>query len=539
MTTQSATRNLEPVIFLYGPSGSGKSTTGRVLAERLDLPFLDLDAEIEARAGRAIPEIFARDGEARFRSWERETLERVLAEGEQIIALGGGALTAPETRALAEAHGRVVLLTANAEALLARLRADAVKRPLLVGDAAKKLDAYLARRAGHYASFSLQVDTTDKAPEEVAWELQLRLGLFRLRGMESRKHPAYDVRVRSGGLHCLGALLADRGLGGPIVVITDENVARHHLERALHSLRRAGYEAQGVVLPAGEAHKTAATATRLWEAFSAAGVERGSTVVALGGGVVGDLAGFAAATWMRGVPWAVAPTSLLAMVDASLGGKTGADLPQGKNLIGAFHPPRLVLADPDVLATLPRDEFVNGLAEVVKHAVIGDPALLPLARQALQAFYRDALSPPVVDLIRRAMGVKVRIIEEDPYEAGLRAALNFGHTVGHGVELASGFRLRHGEAVAIGMVVETRMAERLGLAAPGLAEEIAATLHALGLPTEIPTDLDRGAILAAMQRDKKKAGGVVRFALPAAIGEVRVGVEVPGYERVLGDKATR
>ncbi len=534
----TAVNGLPSAVFLYGPSGSGKSTVGRVLAEHLDLPFLDLDAEIEARSGTSIPEIFAREGEVHFRAWERLVLEQVIAGGERIIALGGGALTSPETRALAEARGRVVLLTADVDTLLARLRADAVERPLLAGDAEERLRALLARRAEHYASFPLQVDTAGKALEEVAWAVQVRLGLFRLRGMESRKHLAYDVRVQAGGLDALGAMLADRGLRGPVVVVTDENVAGFHLERTLDSLRHAGFEAHGVTIPAGEAHKTAATVARLWEAFSAAGVERGSMVVALGGGVVGDLTGFAAATWLRGVPWVAVPTSLLAMVDASLGGKTGADLSQGKNLIGAFHPPRLVLADPEALATLPRQEFVNGLAEVVKHAVIGDDGLLPLAEKALEQYLSDPSCPFVVELIRRAMAVKIRVIEEDPYEAGLRAALNFGHTVGHGVELASGFRLRHGEAIAIGMVVEARMAERIGLAALGLAEEIAATLRTLGLPTEIPPDLDRDAILAAMRRDKKKAGGVVRFALPAAIGDVRVGVVVPGYERVLGNKVT-
>jgi len=263
--------------------------------------------------------------------------------------------------------------------------------------------------------------------------------------------------------------------------------------------------------------------------------------MALGGGVVGDLAGFAAGTFLRGVPWVGVPTSLLAMVDASLGGKTGADLPQGKNLIGAFYPPRLVLADPEVLETLPEAEFVSGMAEVVKHGVIDDPELFETCLdfrslcEALRAREeRDFGS--LEEIIRRAMAVKIHIIEEDPYEKGIRASLNFGHTVGHGVELVSEFKVRHGEAVAIGMVGETRMAEQIGLAQAGLSDDIASVLNNLGLPTEIPPDLDRDAIIAAVQRDKKKADGVVRFALPAAIGKVRVGVEVNDWEAVISQQ---
>ena len=297
-------------ILLYGPSGAGKSTVGRALAEALGLPFTDLDALIEARAGRSIPEIFAAQGEAGFRQLERDALAAALTGEEQVIALGGGALTVPETRALAEARGQVVLLTAEAATLLERLRADAAERPLLSGDAAAKLAAYLQRRAAHYAAFPLRVDTTGKTPAEAAWEVQVQMGAFRLRGMASRKHPPYDVRVRPGGLHDLGAQMRARGLRGPVVVVTDEHVGALHLPRALASLRTAGYAASSVTLPAGEAHKTPAAVARLWEAFAAAGVERGSTVVALGGGVVGDLTGFAAATWLRGVPWVAVPTSL-------------------------------------------------------------------------------------------------------------------------------------------------------------------------------------------------------------------------------------
>ena len=505
-------------VFLYGPSGSGKSTIGGLLAENLSLPFVDLDVEIEARSGMPISEIFASQGEARFREWERTTLELILTSNEQVIALGGGALTVPETRHLAESAGDVILLHAAPDALVARLQADDEPRPLLTGDARQKLDAMLARRGEHYASFERQLDTTRLSPVDAAWELQILLGRYHLKAMP----PGYDVRIQPGGLDDLGALMQARGLNGPVAVVTDENVGALYLPRALHSLQKSGYAARGITIPAGETYKTLDTVSKLWDGFLSAKIERRSTVIGLGGGVVGDLAGFAAATFLRGVPWVAVPTSLLSMVDASMGGKTGADLPQGKNLIGAFHPPRLVLADPEVLATLPEEELRSGMGEVVKHGVIADARLLEF--RSLQDF------GTLAQTVSRAMAVKIRVIEQDPFERGIRAALNLGHTIGHAVELVSGFALRHGEAVAIGMVAEARLAEQVGLAESGLDDEIAAVLQAVGLPTEIPSELDRDAIIYAMQYDKKKSGGAVKFALPAAIGDVRVGVEVADME---------
>jgi shikimate kinase/3-dehydroquinate synthase len=514
-------------VFLYGPSGSGKSTVGKILAENLNQPFVDLDFEIEAQSGMSIPEIFASEGESGFREREHQALQGVLTPEEKIIALGGGALTIARNRELAETRGRVILLKAPPQTLLARLRADSIERPLLTGYAEEKLGALLERRGAHYASFPIQIDTDGKSPAGVAWEIQVQSGLYHLRGMQNRKHPAYDVRVQPGGIDQLGEMLRARSLRGPVAVVTDKNVGAAHLPRVTEALAKSGFESHGITIPAGEQFKTLQTIASLWGAFSSAKIERGSTIVALGGGVVGDLTGFAAASWLRGVPWVAVPTSLLAMVDASMGGKTGFDLPQGKNLVGAFYPPRLVLADPNVLATLPKEELINGMAEVIKHSVIADPELLALCRN-LPGFEN------LEGLVSRAMAVKVKIIEADPYEQGIRAALNLGHTVGHGVELASGFRLRHGEAVSIGMVTETRIAERIGLAQPGLADEISAVLQAVGLPTEVPANLDREAITTAMARDKKKAGGVVKFALPVAIGEVRVGVEVDDWKSMIG-----
>jgi 3-dehydroquinate synthase len=520
------------MIFLYGPPGSGKTTLGSCLAGNLDLPFFDLDAEIEAASGLDIPEIFAKEGEACFRQREFAALQTILEQSGKaasrgcVVALGGGALTAPETRRLAEQNGAILSLTAAYPVLLSRLQAAAPQseqknsavRPLLAGDLPGRLAALMEQRKDHYASFPLILDTGATSAQESAWQAGVKLGWYRVKGMGQ----PYDVLVQDKGLASLGDALQSYSLRGPAALVTDENVAAHYGAQAIDSLSAAGFTASKLEIPAGEAFKTIQTVQNLWSSFISVGIERGSTVLALGGGVVGDLAGFAAATYLRGVRWVNLPTTLLAMVDASLGGKTGADLPQGKNLVGAFHPPALVLADPLTLRSLPKAELRSGLAEVIKHGIIGDPELFELA-----------CSPSPTNLgqiVRRAMSVKVRIIEADPYERGLRAALNLGHTVGHAVEQVSGYHLRHGEAVAIGMVAEARLAERLGIAQVGLAETIATTLAGVGLPVAIPPPMDRGAILQTMQVDKKRAGGKIRFALPVKIGEVVTGVEVTDFD---------
>ncbi|HSL28375.1 MAG TPA: 3-dehydroquinate synthase [Anaerolineales bacterium] len=510
-------------IFLYGPPGTGKSTIGRVLARSLSSPFVDLDRVVETNAGMSIVQIMAQQGEAIFRDMETAALQEVLGQEEsarpQVIALGGGALLRNENRQFAEAHGTVVLLMAELETLVFRLRNDAGKRPLLAGDIRKKMIALLDQRREHYSSFPVQIKVDRKSAAENAFAIQSKLGHFHLRAMGE-----YDVLVES--LEKIGDQLRERELQNPLVV-TDENIAKLHAQSVLDSLRNAGFSPGLLTVPAGEAHKTLNTIQQLWQGFLGAGLDRRSTIIALGGGVIGDLAGFAASTYMRGINWVCVPTTLLSMVDASLGGKTGFDLPQGKNLIGSFYPPRLVLADPHVLQTLPEAEFVSGLAEVVKHGVISDPVLFEFCSRGM-----DCVKERLEAIVKRAMAVKVRIIEEDPYEKGLRAALNLGHTVGHAVELVSGFRLRHGEAVAIGMVAEARLAERLGVAQAGLSDIIRDVLSKLRLPVQIPQDLSHDEIIAAMRVDKKKIGKGVRFALPVDIGRVEL-VEVSDLDGVL------
>lgn len=482
------------------------------------MTWVDLDNQIVQGAGMSIPQIFAAEGEPGFRQRETAALQALVQNRHQVVSLGGGALLDENNRILAESAGLVLCLSASLETLSARVAEDGSIRPLIADGGLVEL---LERRAAHYTSFTYQLEVTNLEIEQAAWQAQVKLGAFHVRGMGV----GYDARVEAAGLDRVGEYLRHRKLNGPIALVSDEHVASLYAERVLASLRESGYPARLIVIPPGEAFKRIETVNGLWDGFLDAGLERGSTALALGGGVVGDLVGFAAATYLRGVRWVALPTSLLAMVDASLGGKTGADLPRGKNLIGAFHPPALVLADPGVLRSLPEIELRSGLAEVVKHGVIGDQWLFELCSRGW-----DAVNKNLDEIVRRAMAVKIKVIEEDPYERGQRAALNLGHTLGHAVELASDFRLRHGQAVAIGMVTAARLSERLGLAQSGLTQRIESVLLGLGLPTEIPDDLSRDQILNALRVDKKRAGGKARLALPVRIGEVQVGIMVDDIE---------
>jgi 3-dehydroquinate synthase len=316
-------------------------------------------------------------------------------------------------------------------------------------------------------------------------------------------------------------------------VVTDDQVSPLYADR----IRRTGLDQptgdDPIIIPAGEQHKHLDTVRAIYDQLLAAGIDRSGNLLALGGGVVGDVAGFVAATYMRGIDFALCPTSLLAMVDASIGGKTGVDLPQGKNLIGAFKQPRAVLADISTLATLPRVEFIAGLAEVAKHGLIADPILWQ--RLSLEDFNVDPhritadrlLSASLQSLIVQAIRVKREVVEADPYEQGRRAVLNLGHTFGHAIEQVSGYAIRHGEAVAIGLVAAARLSARLEACAPSLPGVVEGALQHLELPTRIPASMNPAALLAAMGSDKKKQAGRLRFVLIRDIGDVFVHDDVP------------
>jgi 3-dehydroquinate synthase len=301
------------------------------------------------------------------------------------------------------------------------------------------------------------------------------------------------------------------------VIITDSNVGPLHAAATVRAL--AGLDPVVLTMPAGEEHKTRDTWARLTDELLALGAGRDTLIVALGGGVVGDVAGFVAATYLRGIPVVQVPTTLVAMIDAAIGGKTGLDVPAGKNLVGAFHTPTLIAIDPSLLATLPAREFRAGMAEAIKHGVIRDAAYFAQLRDAAPALSESATatSDAMRQLIARSVAIKSEVVNNDPREKGERKILNFGHTLGHAVEAASGYALRHGEAIAIGMVLEAQLGELLGVTAVGTSDAIRDAVTRAGLPSR--TDLPADDLLARTRTDKKKSAGQVEYALPARLGQ--------------------
>ena len=526
-------------IVLTGFMGSGKSRIGREVAERLGWPLADMDDMIVARAGKPIPAIFAEDGEAAFRAIETSICQELGSTTGHVIATGGGALLNPANRLALEAGGTVICLEARPEVLVRRLAGDR-DRPLLAGalpsaasdgpeeSLAERIGSLLARRAAAYASLPYHLDTSDLAPEAAAERV---LGIAAdLPGAGQRIVVAiregdgrpYDVLVAEGLLAEAGARLIRAGLKpGRCAVITNPTLAAFHGETLRAALACAGFDPLICLAPDGEAHKTLTTAERLFGQLADAQLSRDEPIIALGGGVIGDTAGLVAATWLRGVPFVQIPTSLLAMVDASVGGKVAVDLPQGKNLVGAFKQPVVVLIDPALLATLPPAERRSGLAEVLKAGLIADPGLF----EALAG----EIWPSWTELVAAAVRMKARIVERDPFERGERAWLNLGHTFGHAFELLSQFTLRHGEAVSVGMVAAAELSARLGLCTADLRGRVAQALERLELPTHYACD--PAAAIAAMGSDKKRRGRSLRFVALREIGEV-VMVEDPPLDAV-------
>ncbi len=501
-------------IILTGFMGTGKTTIGRQLARRLRREFVDMDALIEERTGLSIPHIFREQGEAAFRALERALCQELAARRGLVIATGGGALIDAENRAVLGASGDIVCLRARADVILERVGVGA-DRPKLDGDDRRsRIEALLAERAPVYDAFPLQLDTSDLSPDDAtARALALLWGLptaYRL-PVHTPDGGRYDIVLGEGILDHAGELLARRVAPARAAIVTNPIVGAHWGATLSDALARAGFRPTLIEIPAGEAHKTLDTVRGLYARFVAAGLDRRSPVIALGGGVIGDLVGFAAATFLRGVPFVQAPTTLLSMVDASVGGKVGVDLPEGKNLVGAFKQPEMVLIDVLTLSSLPAVEFRAGLAEVVKHGIIAAPELFQQLEERGPA--------SLTDLVAAAVRVKIEVVEEDPYEQGRRAVLNLGHTFGHALEQVSGYSLRHGEAVSIGMAAAAHLAEMLGRAEPGLCARIGNLLAHLGLPATIE-GYRAEAIYQAMSTDKKRAAGRLRFVVPEAIGRV-------------------
>jgi 3-dehydroquinate synthase len=494
-----------------------------LLAEQLGREFADTDEIIANRAGRPIAAIFAEEGEARFRQMEADLATELAGRRGLVIATGGRLMLDPVNATALGATGPVFCLTASPAQIVDRIGAEIDLRPLLGDEPTGRVQALLAQRETAYARFR-EVPTGGKTPDEVAGAIAAMLA-GGLRETIPVRYPggSYEVIVGEG---LLSGALKMAGIPGQRVIVTDSNVGPLHAAGLSSSI-------PVVTIPAGEQYKRLDTVRDIYDTLLAQGVGRDGAIFALGGGVVGDVAGFAAATYLRGIDVIFCPTTLLAMVDASIGGKTGVDLPQGKNLVGAFKQPRLVLADITTLATLPAAEFTAGLAEVAKHGLIADPLLwrrleaeqwrIEPGRLTAERLLREGLHT----LVARAIRVKRDVVEEDPYETGRRAVLNLGHTFGHAIEQLSGYTIPHGFAVAMGIAAAARLSAALGECNPALPREIESVLSGLGLPVRIPPPLAPGLLYAAMGSDKKKQAGRLRFVLIRDIGDVFVRDGVP------------
>lgn len=539
-------------IILTGFMGTGKTTAGKALAARLDRMFQDMDDLIEEGAGLTVPEIFTIHGETRFRDIESQVCRDVAARSDLVVATGGGALVNPENHRMLAASGTVICLSATPEQILERIHNE-THRPLLdlaPDNRLERIRALLAEREERYSSIPLQIDTTDLTVDQIVDRI-----LALVSGGAEAEAPSpqptvsgangslqvltvrspdgsYPIWTGSGALTAAGSLLRQCGLEGvKVAILSNPDVAALHAGSLVDALRTDGFEPHVVTMPEGEQHKTLDTVRSLYSDLLAAGLDRRSPVLALGGGVVTDTAGFVAATYLRGVPYVVVPTTLLSMVDSSVGGKCGVDLPEGKNLIGAFKQPAGVLLDPDLLDTLPPAELRAGMAEVAKHTILGDANLF-------ETLVRTPASPPA-DWLAAAVQVKIDVVEEDPLEQGRRAILNFGHTFAHALEQVSQYGIRHGEAVAVGMMAATRLSVQAGLCAPSTAQRIHGLLTGLGLPVHVrdidsaPDLSDRaGDLLDAMGTDKKRRGAILRFVVIEDLQQLTV-IPNPGNELVL------
>lgn len=506
-------------LVLAGFMGTGKSTAGRRAAEILGRPFVDTDALIEARSGRSIPEFFSRGpaGEAEFRRWESEVCREISEVRGQVMALGGGALLNEDTRRQLESSGRIVGLTANIESL-ARRWTSAPARPLLAAANLQKILEIMDSRRAHYESLSPRWDTSEASVEAIARRLASHILAWEAVPRDSLRldlplgaPPSQPCWVGSGLWPRLGDILAEVHPLSRAAIIAPKAL-EGRLTEMMGSLRRAGYGADLVLLDGHEEVKTWPAAESLGKKLISLGMDRRSLLIGVGGGTVGDLVGFLAHSLWRGMAHVALPTSLLAMVDASIGGKCGLDAAWGKNVFGGFKFPKAVIADLDALASLPEAEWRSGWGELIKTGMIAGGRL----------WERLERGPTAVDaeLLLAAIKIKSSIVARDPFESqdGGREILNLGHTFGHGLELESRGQIRHGEAVGLGLLAAASLGETLGVATPGLRAAVEAVLLRFGLKTRAAFDPER--VFQAMLQDKKRRNGRLRFLVPIRPGEV-------------------
>lgn len=530
-------------IFLVGLMGAGKTTIGRLLAKKLNLEFLDSDQEIEARTGASIAWIFEIEGEESFRRREAEVIQELTTRQGIVLATGGGAILSKENRVCLEARGLVVYLRVGVGNILRRTAHDK-NRPLLqTKNPREKLVQLLAERGPLYReSADLVVDTGEynaqvivsKIVNELVRMNQMDVKISQDMSSQSDKNPSEilsKLRVDLGersypiviGTNLLqdAKLLREYILSDRVLVVTNVIVAPLYLEEVTSNLVAAGKKVKAIILEDGEEEKNWSNLMKIFDTLLKEKYDRKTTLLALGGGVIGDLTGFAAASYMRGIDFVGMPTTLLSQVDSSVGGKTGINHPLGKNMIGAFYQPKAVITDIMTLHTLPSRELSAGLAEIIKMAAIYDASFFVWLEENISYLIARDHSM-LVHAIARSCEMKADVVRQDERESGLRAILNFGHTFGHAIESGLGYGVwLHGEAVGCGMVMAAHLSKKLGLIEQSICDRIIALVHAAGLPVHAP-NLGDVRWIELMQVDKKNEGGEIKFVVLSALGKAKI-----------------
>jgi len=503
-------------LFLGGFMAAGKTAVGKEISRLSGRAFLDVDGLIEQREAMSVAEIFERRGELCFRRLEAETVREACGLENTVVALGGGTLLNAELKKLILQTGRLVILEVLPETVIERTREEKGKRPLLEPRGVEEL---MARRREAYAGGDCRIATDGRRVGEIAGEI------LRSFGIPSRRSVPADERVVAGHIYVGRGFLAKKtgelveGSSGSFFTVADKITGPLYGEGL-------GNPRGMFLLPRGEEAKQVCMVEKIWQAFADSAVDRGDMVVALGGGTVGDAAGFAASTWLRGVPVIQCPTTLLAQVDSAVGGKTGVNLPEGKNLVGSFHQPRAVVADVECLRSLSAMDYRQGLAEAAKYGLGEDPALFGWIETHAAAIRRRETGL-LVELVARCAAIKAEVVRQDEKEQkGVRERLNLGHTVAHGLEAASGYSgWSHGDAVSVGMVVAAHLSFRLGLCGRETPARLLELLSVLGLP--VTPDRPWGQIMPHLFRDKKFRGGNPRLVLPRTKDGAVVRDDVP------------
>ncbi len=518
-------------IALTGLMGSGKSSVGRALARLLRRKFVDTDALIEEREGTTVNEIFTTKGESYFRELEKQVLVDICKDKGQVISLGGGTIVADDNRDFLRKHSKLIALVAEPEELYKRVKRRKV-RPLLneAEDPLETLKQLWEKRKNAYLDSDLQIETEEKDVETIAREI--------IDTLQLKKSATYKLKVNIPDRASRYSIIFDSmnnfdatlmPIGEKIMIVSQKPIAEHYL-KDLEARLKGNFKLTTLVLEDGEDAKNFFSYQKILQQLLDNKFERNDSLIALGGGVVGDLVGFAASTYYRGINYIQMPTTLLAMIDSSVGGKTAINVPQGKNLIGSFYQPRLVYIDVTNLDTLSDKEYRSGLGELVKYTMLGakwdellgESFFSFVARHAEEIRNKD--SEILVEVIEHCLKIKSNIVAQDEKEQGIRAHLNLGHTFAHGIEeLTQYHRYGHGEAVAMGLACACYLGENLGAFKPASTKKVLDLMDALGLSYRIPVDLKTKDIIKSCAYDKKSEKGKLKFIAPKGqIGNVAI-----------------